>query len=124
MLSAAAETNAASVIRTPWCSSYFSFNPRRIETVSSTVGYLTPTGMYLALTQSNADEEKLVASIQPNMVPTGTQDVDGVSWVAYEGDGDTEYGTGSVSQAGSRSSVARRCPRPSRRGRQARRPRV
>lgn len=55
--------------------------------VSSTVGYLTPTGMYLALTQSNADEEKLVGSIDPKMVPTGTQDVDGVHWVVYEGEG-------------------------------------
>ena len=32
----------------------------------------TPTGMYLALTQSNADEEKLVGSIDSDMVPTGT----------------------------------------------------
>ena len=53
--------------------------------VSSTVGYLTLTGMYLALTQSNADEEKLVASIHSDMVPTGTQDVDGTQWVVYEG---------------------------------------
>jgi hypothetical protein len=53
--------------------------------VSSTVGYLTPTGMYLALIQSNADEEKLVGSIDPDMVPTGTQDVDGVRWVVYDG---------------------------------------
>jgi Protein of unknown function (DUF4245) len=53
--------------------------------VSSTVGYLTPTGMYLALTQSNADEEKLVASIDPDAAPTGTQDVDGVRWIVYEG---------------------------------------
>jgi hypothetical protein len=55
--------------------------------VSSTVGYLTSNGMYLALTQSNADEEKLVGSIDPTMVPTGTQDVDGVLWVVYEGEG-------------------------------------
>ena len=41
--------------------------------------------MYLALTQSNADEEKLVFSIDADMVPTGTQDVDGVRWVVYEG---------------------------------------
>lgn len=53
--------------------------------VSSTVGYLTPTGMYLALIQSNADEEKLVGFLDPDMVPTGTQDVDGVRWVVYEG---------------------------------------
>lgn len=55
--------------------------------VSSTVGYLAPSGMYMALTQSNADEEKLVASIDPDMVPTGTQDVDGVRWIVYEGEG-------------------------------------
>jgi hypothetical protein len=60
---------------------------QRARAVSSTVGYLTPTGMYLALTQSNADEEKLVGSIDPKMVPTGTQDVDGVQWVVYEGEG-------------------------------------
>ncbi|MFY9919452.1 MAG: DUF4245 domain-containing protein [Mycobacterium sp.] len=53
--------------------------------VSSTVGYLTPTGMYLALIQSNADEEKLVGFLDPDMVPTGTRDVDGVRWVVYEG---------------------------------------
>jgi hypothetical protein len=53
--------------------------------VSSTVGYLTPTEMYLALIQSNADEEKLVGFLDPDMVPTGTQDVDGVRWVVYEG---------------------------------------
>jgi uncharacterized protein DUF4245 len=58
--------------------------------VSSTVGYLTPTGMYLALTQSNADEEKLVGSINSNMAPTGAQDVDGVNWVVYEGGGTAE----------------------------------
>lgn len=53
--------------------------------VSSTVGYLTPSGMYLALTQSNANEEKLVSSIEPDLVPTGTQDIDGIRWVVYEG---------------------------------------
>lgn len=53
--------------------------------VSSTVGYLTPTGMYLALIQSNANEEKLVGSIDTAVVPTGTQEVDGVRWVVYEG---------------------------------------
>jgi hypothetical protein len=55
--------------------------------VSSTVGYLTPSGMYLSLTQSNADEDKLVASINPDLFPAGTQNVDGVKWVVYEGAG-------------------------------------
>jgi hypothetical protein len=53
--------------------------------VSSTVGYLAPSGMYLSLTQSNADEDKLVASINPDLFPSGTQDVDGVKWVVYQG---------------------------------------
>lgn len=58
---------------------------QQLRAVSSTVGYLTPSGMYLALTQSNADEEKLVGSIASDLAPTGTQDVDGVRWVVYEG---------------------------------------
>jgi hypothetical protein len=53
--------------------------------VSSTVGYLAPSGMYLSLTQSNADEDKLVASLNADVYPTGTQDVNGVKWVVYEG---------------------------------------
>ena len=65
----------------------------------STVGYLAPSGMYVSLTQSNADEDKLVASINTDLYPTGTQDVDGVKWVVYEGG----------SQDGSRRS---RCGRP------------
>jgi hypothetical protein len=56
--------------------------------VSSTVGYLTPSGMYLSLTQSNADEDKLVGSINPDLAPTGVTDVDGVRWVVYEGGDD------------------------------------
>jgi hypothetical protein len=58
--------------------------------VSSIVGYLAPSGRYLALTQSSADEDKLVASIDRSMVPTGAQDVNGVQWVVYEGDGNAE----------------------------------
>ena len=58
---------------------------RPARAVSSRVGYLSPAGMYISLTQSNADEEKLVGSIDPDMVPTGTQDVDGVRWVVYDG---------------------------------------
>lgn len=53
--------------------------------VTSTVGYLAPGGMYLSLTQSNADEEKLVGSIDDALVPTGAADVGGVRWVVYEG---------------------------------------
>ena len=35
---------ALSLMRTPWCCSYLSFRPRRIEIVSSTVGSETNTG--------------------------------------------------------------------------------
>jgi len=58
--------------------------------VRSTVGYLAPSGMYLSLTQSNADEDKLVASLNPDLYPTGVTDVDGVRWVVYEGGEDAE----------------------------------
>ncbi|KAA8966285.1 DUF4245 domain-containing protein [Mycobacterium sp.] len=58
---------------------------QRVRAVTSTVGYLTPSGMYLSLTQSNADEQKLVGSIHPSMYPTGTVDVDGHRWIVYEG---------------------------------------
>lgn len=61
-----------------------------LRAVSSRVGYLAPNGMYLSLTQSNADEDKLVASINPDVVPTGTQNIDGVTWVVYEGGEDAE----------------------------------
>ena len=41
--------------------------------------------MYLSLTQSNADEDKLVGSIHSGMYPSGTVDVNGTSWVIYQG---------------------------------------
>jgi hypothetical protein len=62
----------------------------RLRAVTSTVGYISPTGMYLSLTQSNADEAKLVGSIHPSMYPTGTVDVDGTRWIVYQGDGRVE----------------------------------
>ncbi|HEY2447297.1 MAG TPA: DUF4245 domain-containing protein [Mycobacterium sp.] len=66
-------------------------NGQRLRAVTSTVGYLSPTGMYLSLTQSNADEDRLVGSIhpspQPDMYPTGTVDVDGTRWIVYQGTG-------------------------------------
>jgi hypothetical protein len=58
---------------------------QQVRAVSSTVGYLAPSGMYVALIQSNADEDKLVASINTDLYPAGAQDVDGVSWVVYDG---------------------------------------
>ena len=59
---------------------------QRVHAVTSTVGYISPTGMYLSLTQSNADEDKLVGSIHPSMYPSGTVDVDGTRWIVYQGD--------------------------------------
>jgi len=52
---------------------------------TSTVGYLAPTGMYVSLTQSNADEPELVASFGTDLYPTGAQNVNGVNWVVYQG---------------------------------------
>jgi len=57
----------------------------RLRAATSTVGYISPTGMYLSLTQSNADEAELVGSIHPSAYPTGTVDVDGINWVVYHG---------------------------------------
>jgi hypothetical protein len=58
---------------------------QRLNAATSTVGYITPSGAYLSLTQSNADEDKLIASIHPGMHPTGTVDVSGTTWVVYQG---------------------------------------
>jgi hypothetical protein len=63
----------------------FASTGQRVRAVTSTVGYITPAGVYMSLTQSNADEEKLVGSIHPSMYPTGTVDVDGHRWIVYEG---------------------------------------
>jgi Protein of unknown function (DUF4245) len=63
---------------------------QRLRAVTSTVGYISPTGMYLSLTQSNADEDKLVGSIRSSMYPTGTVDVDGIRWIVYQGEGKAE----------------------------------
>jgi len=57
---------------------------------TSTVGYLTPSGEYLSLTQTTAGEPELVAAIHGDMYPTGTQDVNGTSWIVYRGGDKTE----------------------------------
>ncbi|MHC9292211.1 DUF4245 domain-containing protein [Mycobacterium sp. LTG2003] len=59
-------------------------NGQHGRAVLSRVGYLAPSGMYLSLTQSNADEAALVSSMKPDSYASGTQDVDGVTWVVYE----------------------------------------
>ncbi|OBK87762.1 hypothetical protein A5649_17000 [Mycolicibacter heraklionensis] len=73
---------------------------QRLRAVTSRVGYVSPTGMYVSLTQSNADEVPLVASISPGLHPTGTEDVDGTRWVVYQGDGDPVWTTRLAGQAG------------------------
>src|SRR5262249_52208062 len=60
---------------------------QQVRAKVSTVGYLTPSGVYMSLTQSNADEDKLVRSIQSGAYPTGTQDVPGIKWIVWEGGG-------------------------------------
>ncbi len=60
---------------------------RRSNALTSTVGYISPTGMYLRLTQSNADEARLVGSIHAEAYPTGSVDVAGTNWVVYLGTG-------------------------------------
>ena len=73
---------------------------QRLRAVISRVGYISPTGMYVSLTQSNADEVALVASIQPGLHPTGTEDVEGTRWVVYQGDGDPVWTTRLAAKAG------------------------
>lgn len=62
----------------------------RLRAVTSTVGYLSPTGMYLGLTQSNADEDRLVASIHTDMHPVEAADVETATWIIYEGGNHSE----------------------------------
>jgi Protein of unknown function (DUF4245) len=58
-----------------------------LNAATSIVGYISPSGMYLSLTQSNADEDKLVGSIHPSAYPAGAIDVAGTNWVVYQGAG-------------------------------------
>ena len=58
--------------------------------VATRVGFIAPSKMYVSLTQSDADETALVQSIQKDVYPTGTEDIDGVTWVVYQGGEGTE----------------------------------
>ena len=83
-------------MRTPWCSSYFSLRPRRIEIVSSTVGSPTNTGwkrrasaasfsmclrysssvvapMQCSSPRASAGFSRLEASIAPSALPAPTR---------------------------------------------------
>ena len=60
--------------------------------VTSRVGYLAPSGMYVGLIQSDGDEHALITSFDSGLTPTGVQDVGGVRWIVYEGgDPNGEY---------------------------------
>jgi len=63
---------------------------QRERAVTTRVGYLAPSKMYVSLTQSNADETALVRSIQRDLYPTGVEEIDGVKWVVYQGGEDSE----------------------------------
>lgn len=58
---------------------------QQVRAKVSTVGYIAPSGKYVSLTQSNADEDKLVAFIHSDVYPGGTEDVGGTRWVVYDG---------------------------------------
>ena len=62
--------------------------------------------MYVSLTQSNADEDKLVRSIHAEMYPTGAQDVAGQKWIVYEGDGDEPVWTTQLTGQGGSTQIA------------------
>jgi hypothetical protein len=57
---------------------------QQVRALISNVGYLTPDTRYLSLTQSDADEEKLVGYLVPGAYPTGSVDVGGRQWVTYQ----------------------------------------
>jgi hypothetical protein len=63
---------------------------QKLRAVTSTVGFISPSGEYLSLTQSNADEAKLVNAVHASMYPTGAVDVNGVRWITYQGDDGVE----------------------------------
>lgn len=58
---------------------------KRVSALTSRVGYLAPSKMYVSITQSDADETALVQSLQPDVYPAGTEDVNGVKWIVYRG---------------------------------------
>jgi hypothetical protein len=61
---------------------------QRANAITSNVGYISPTGEFLSLTQSNADEDRLVGSIHRSAFPSGAVDVAGTNWVVYQGSGE------------------------------------
>ncbi|MFF2556028.1 DUF4245 domain-containing protein [Nocardia sp. NPDC058058] len=51
--------------------------------VSSTVGYITPQGSYMQVTQSNATEEALARKVAGTRYATGVQQIGDRKWVVY-----------------------------------------
>ncbi|MBM7366796.1 DUF4245 domain-containing protein [Gordonia hydrophobica] len=59
------------------------------NSVSSNVGWITPDGVYVQLTQTAAVEDSLVYKLlSDKAVGEGAVDVDGQKWVKYAGDED------------------------------------
>ncbi|WP_347956694.1 DUF4245 domain-containing protein [Gordonia aichiensis] len=57
------------------------------NTVSSNVGWITPGGIYVQLTQSAATEEQLVRKLLGDTASgEGVRDIAGHQWVAYAGE--------------------------------------
>ncbi|QTJ68439.1 DUF4245 domain-containing protein [Rhodococcus sp. ZPP] len=55
---------------------------------SSTVGFITPAGRYIQLTQSNALETVLVPFVAGGpRTTTGTEEIAGHTWIVYGGEG-------------------------------------
>lgn len=57
----------------------------RLHAATSTVGYITSTGLYMAVTQSDADEGALVNSIHSSSYASGSVEVSRTHWVVYKG---------------------------------------
>lgn len=59
------------------------------SSVSSNVGWITPDGAYVQLTQTAATEDQLVYKLLSDKASgAGVTTVDGQQWVEYTGDGD------------------------------------
>ena len=53
----------------------------------STVGYITGSGAFMQLSQTSADEDALVPALFGNRAATGSNDIDGHTWVVYDEQG-------------------------------------
>lgn len=53
----------------------------------TTVGYITPKGLYMQLTQSNASEDALVSNVIGQRTATGVEQIGSTKWVVYGEEG-------------------------------------